>query len=308
MGETIGTPFFWTAFLLVVIALLSIDLGVFHRKAHTVGFREAAAWSCLWVILSISFGVWIYTEYGRQAGLEFFAGYLIEYSLSVDNIFVFVLIFSYFSVPAVLHHRVLFWGIIGALVMRVIFILAGAALIHSFHWIIYVFGAFLVFTGYKILKQTKPEISPEGNPVVRMVRRVIPVASDYTSGKFLVRLGGKRHITPLALVLITVETTDLIFATDSIPAIFGITKDPFIVYTSNVCAILGLRSMYFLLASVISRFAYLGKGLGIVLTFIGIKMLISGMFQIPIGWSLAVIGLILAVSVVLSLLRPPRTE
>lgn len=308
MGETIGTPVFWVAFLLVVMALLSLDLGVFHRKAHAVGFREAAAWSCLWIILSISFGTWIYLEYGRQAGLEFFAGYLIEYSLSVDNIFVFILIFSYFSVPAVLHHRVLFWGIIGALVMRVIFILAGAALIHSFHWIIYLFGAFLVFSGYKILGQKKADISPEHNPVVRFVRRVVPIASDYTSGGFIVRRGGRYCATPLALVLITVETTDLIFATDSIPAIFGVTRDPFIAYTSNVCAILGLRSMYFLLASVVNRFAYLGKGLGIVLVFIGIKMLVSDVLHIPIGWSLAAVGFILAGSVILSLLRPPERQ
>ena len=306
MGETIGTPIFWAAFLFVVAALLSIDLGIFHRKAHAVGFREAAAWSCLWIILSISFGSWIYLEYGRQSGLEFFAGYLIEYSLSVDNIFIFILIFSYFSVPAALHHRVLFWGIIGALVMRAVFILAGAALIRHFHWIIYIFGAFLVFSGYKILKQTGPEISPESNPLVRFVRRVIPVTSDYSSGRFIVRHEGRHYATPLALVLITVETSDLIFATDSIPAIFGITKDPFIVYTSNVCAILGLRSMYFLLASVVNRFSYLGKGLGIVLAFIGVKMLASGLFHIPTGWSLAAISLILIIAVILSLVRPPH--
>jgi tellurite resistance protein TerC len=306
MEQSIGTPAFWAAFLLVVVVLLSIDLGIFHRKAHEVGFREASVWSCLWVILSLSFGAWIYLEYGRQAGLEFFAGYLIEYSLSVDNIFVFILIFSYFSVPAVLHHRVLFWGIIGALLMRVIFILVGAALIHSFHWIIYIFGAFLVFSGYKILRQTKTDISPEHNPVVRFFQRVVPMASNYESGRFVVRQAGKYFATPLALVLVTVETTDVIFATDSIPAIFGVTNDPFIVYTSNVCAILGLRSMYFLLASVINQFAYLGKGLGIVLSFIGIKMLVSGVVYIPIGWSLAVVGLILAGSVILSLLYPPE--
>jgi tellurite resistance protein TerC len=306
MGETIGTPVFWAAFLLVVLALLSLDLGVFHRKAHFIGFREAAIWSCLWIVLSLSFGAWIFHQYGRQAGLEFFAGYLIEYSLSVDNIFVFILIFSYFSVPPALHHRVLFWGILGALVLRVIFVLLGAALIQTFHWVIYIFGAFLLFSGYKILKQTAPEISPQSNLLVRLVRRIVPVASDYASGRFTIRSEGRFHITPLALVLITMETTDLIFATDSIPAIFGITKDPFIVYTSNVCAILGLRSMYFLLASVVNRFAYLGKGLGIVLAFIGCKMLLSGLVPIPIGWSLAAIGCILTFAVILSLLRPPR--
>ena len=308
MEETIGTPAFWAAFLFVVVILLSIDLGIFHRKAHSVRFREAAAWSCLWVILSLSFGTWIYFEYGRQAGLEFFAGYLIEYSLSIDNIFVFILIFSYFSVPAVLHHRVLFWGIVGALLMRALFILVGVALIHSFYWVMYVFGAFLVFSGYKIIVQNKTDISPEHNPVVRLFQRLIPIASNYESGRFVVRQSGKYCATPLALVLVAIETTDVIFATDSIPAIFGVTRDPFIIYASNVCAILGLRSMYFILASVVNRFSYLGKGLGIVLAFIGVKMLLGDIFHIPTGWSLAVVGFILASSVILSLLRPPESR
>ena len=306
MAHTIGTPIFWSAFLLIVLVLLLIDLGVFHRKAHAVSFREALLWSVVWVTLSLSFGVWIYFKFGRQNGLEFLAGYLIEYALSVDNIFVFILIFSYFAVPATLHHRVLFWGILGALLMRVTFVLAGAALISAFHWVIYIFGAFLVFTGAKILRKGDAKVEPEHNPVVRVFRRLVPTASGYGSGSFFLRQEGKLVATPLALVLITVETTDVVFAVDSIPAIFGVTRDPFIVYTSNVCAILGLRSMYFLLAAVINRFAYLGTGLGIVLIFIGVKMLLSGFYQVPIGWSLAVVAAVLAGSVGISLIWPPR--
>jgi len=305
MTDSIGNPLFWAMFTGIVLLLMALDLGLFHRKAHAVGVREALIWSLVWVILSIAFGSWIYREFGAQRGLEFFTGYLIEYSLSVDNVFVFVLIFSYFSVPAKLHHRVLFWGILGALIMRAFFILAGAVLMESFHWMIYVFGGFLVFTGFKILKQGDTEVEPERNPVVRLFQRIVPMASGYESGTFFVRRSGKLLATPLALVLVTVETTDLVFATDSIPAIFGVTRDPFIVYTSNICAILGLRSMYFLLAAVIDRFAYLGTGLGMVLMFIGTKMLISGYFHIPIALSLGIVAAILAGSVILSLLRPP---
>jgi len=292
--------------MVVVLFLLSLDLGIFHRRAHAVGFREALFWSVLWVVLSLSFGTWIYRTFGRQYGLEFFAGYLIEYALSVDNVFVFILIFSYFNVPARLHHRVLFWGILGALVMRLTFILAGAALISSFHWILYLFGAFLVFTGIKILRQDEAEVEPGRNPAVRLFQRLMPMTSDFQSGKFFLREHGKISATPLALVLVTVEATDVVFATDSIPAIFGITQDPFIVYTSNVCAILGLRSMYFLLAAVVTRFAYLGTGLGIVLIFIGIKMLVSGIYVIPIGWSLGIVAAILVGASILSLIAPPK--
>ncbi len=306
MTHTIGTPLFWIGFLAVVLFLLSLDLGVFHRKAHAVTFREALSWSTVWIVLSLSFGAWIYSTYGKQCGLEFFAGYLIEYSLSIDNVFVFILIFSYFKVPPRLHHRVLFWGILGALIMRATFILAGAALISAFHWIIYLFGAFLVYTGFKILRQGETDAEPGHNPAVRMFQRMVPMTSDYTSGKFFLRQNGKIMATPLALVVFTVEVTDLIFATDSIPAIFGVTRDPFIVYTSNVCAILGLRSLYFLLASVVSRFAYLGTGLGIVLMFIGVKMLISGYYEIPIAVSLGIVAAILAASMVLSLVFPPK--
>jgi tellurite resistance protein TerC len=304
--QSIGTPFFWISFVAIVLFLLSLDLGVFQRRAHAVSLREASCWSLVWILLSVSFGYWVYSHFGKQHGLEFFTGYLIEYALSVDNVFVFIIIFSYFGVPSKLHHRVLFWGILSALIMRATFIVAGAALISAFHWVIYIFGAFLVFTGIKILRQGDAEVAPERNPVVRLFQKFIPIVSGYESGKFLIKHKGKIAATPLALVLVTIEVTDLIFATDSIPAIFGITKDPFIVYTSNVCAILGLRSMYFLLAAVVQRFAYLGTGLGIVLIFIGAKMLISGRYHIPIGLSLAIVAGILAGSVVLSLLCPPK--
>jgi tellurite resistance protein TerC len=306
MAHSIGTPLFWTSFILVVLVLLSVDLGIFNRRAHAVTVKEALSWSVVWIILSLSFGIYIYTAYGRQCGLEFFAGYLIEYSLSVDNIFVFILIFSYFGVPARFHHRVLFWGILGALIMRASFIVAGAALISAFHWIIYIFGAFLVFTGIKILRQGDTEVEPQRNPVVRLFQHFVPMTTGYDSGRFFERHMGKWMATPLALVLVTVEATDLVFATDSIPAIFGVTRDPFIVYTSNICAILGLRSMYFLLSAVVNRFVYLGMGLGIVLTFIGLKMLLSGIYVIPIGLSLAIVAAILIGSVIFSLLFPPK--
>ncbi len=306
MSQSIGTPFFWSAFLVVILILLSLDLGIFNRKAHKVSVKEALIWSIVWISLSLGFGSWVYFRFGAQDGLEFFAGYLIEYALSVDNVFVFILIFSYFAVPSHLHHRVLFWGILGALVMRATFIIAGAALINAFHWILYLFGIFLVFTGFKILREGETEVEPDKNPVVRIFRRVVQIAPGYSSNGFFVRQGGTIIATPLALVLVTVETTDLVFATDSIPAIFGVTHDPFIVYTSNICAILGLRSMYFLLAAVIDRYAYLGKGLGIVLMFIGVKMLVAKYFEIPIGISLAVVAVILASAVAISLIWPPK--
>jgi tellurite resistance protein TerC len=228
--------------------------------------------------------------------------------LSVDNVFVFIILFSYFSVPAHLHHRVLFWGILGALVMRASFILAGAVLLQAFHWVIYIFGIFLIYTGLKILRHGESKVEPDKNPVVRVFQRLIPMHPEYGQGGFFVRQGGRIMATPLALVLITVETTDVVFAVDSIPAIFAVTNDPFIVYTSNVCAILGLRSMYFLLAAVVGRFVYLSTGLGIVLMYVGWKMLLTDLYKIPIGVSLAIVALVLAGSVVLSLLRPPRNK
>ena len=304
--HSVGTPMFWIGFITVVLILLAIDLGVFQRKVHVVRFKEAAMWSITWVALSLTFGFWIYHHFGPELGLQFYTGYLIEYALSVDNIFVFILIFSFFSVPPKLHHRVLFWGILSALIMRAAFIFAGAALIEQFHWVIYVFGAFLVFTGGKILFHGETKVKLEDNTIVKLFRRFIPMTSGFESGKFFLREKGKLLATPLLLVLVTVEFTDVIFATDSIPAIFGITQDPFIIYTSNVCAILGLRSLYFLLASVMQKFAYLGTGLGLILVFIGIKMLIEWKYVIPIHWSLVTVISILGISIGASILFPPK--
>ena len=310
--HSIGTPSFWVGFIIVVLALLAIDLGLFQRKVHEVRLKEAAIWSVVWVVLSLAFGFWIYYHFGRVPGMQFFTGYLTEKALSVDNIFVFILIFSYFSVPPRLHHKVLFWGILGALVMRAVFILAGALLIERFHWVLYVFGVFLIFTGGKILFHGETEVKLEDNMIVKLFRRFVPMAGNFESGRFFSREKGKLMATPLVLVLVTVEATDVVFAVDSIPAIFGITQDPFIIYTSNICAILGLRSLYFLLASVMRKFAYLGAGLGLVLVFIGVKMLISDLtiygisLEIPIEWSLPIITAILTVSIALSILFPPK--
>ena len=298
----------WVGFNTFVLAMLALDLGVFHRQAHVVSMKEAASWSALWVSLALVFNYGIYHFMGPQAGLEFLTGYLIEKALSVDNIFVFVLIFSYFNVPPRYQHRVLFWGILGALLMRGAMIAAGAALITEFHWIIYVFGAFLVFTGIRMATQTEHAIDAESNPVIRLVRRFVPVTNQYHGQSFFVRqeVGGRlRQVaTPLFVVLVLIETTDLIFAVDSIPAIFAITQDPFIVYTSNVFAILGLRALYFLLAGVIHKFHYLKLGLSAVLVFVGVKMLLTDVYKVPVGVSLGVIALVLATSVVASLLFP----
>ena len=298
----------WVGFNVFVLAMLALDLGVFHKDAHEVSLKEAGAWSAVWVALALAFNYGIYHFMGPQAGLEFLTGYLIEKALSVDNIFVFVLVFSYFQVPPRYQHRVLFWGILGALVMRGAMIAAGAALIHEFHWIIYIFGAFLVFTGIRMATQTEHAIEPEANPVIRLVRRFVPVTNVYHGQKFFIReeVGGRlqRVATPLFVVLVLVETTDLIFAVDSIPAIFAITTDPFLVYTSNVFAILGLRALYFLLAGVIHRFHYLKLGLSVVLVFVGSKMLLTDVYKIPVALSLGVIALVLATSVVVSLLFP----
>ncbi len=304
--ESIGTPWLWTIFTLIVLFLLLLDLGVFHRKAHVVSGREALIWSIVWVVLSLAFGYWIYAGFGPKPGLEYLTGYLIEKALSMDNVFVFILIFQYFVVPAELHHRVLFWGVVGALVMRAAFILAGAVLISTFHGVLYIFGAFLVYTGIKIMRQGETQVSPEANPVVRAFQRLLPLHPSYSGGKFFVREGGKLMATPLALVLVTVETTDVVFAVDSIPAIFGITKDPFIVFTSNVGAILGLRALFFLLAAVMRRFIYLGTGLGLVLVFVGIKMLVEDLYKVPIVASLTIVAVILGGSIILSLLKSRR--
>ncbi|GMU66101.1 MAG: tellurium resistance protein TerC [Acidobacteriota bacterium] len=296
----------WVGFNVFVLAMLALDLGVFHRKAHVVSVREASIWSAVWIGLALVFNLGVWHFLGSQKGVEFLTGYLIEKSLSVDNIFVFALILGYFAVPQEYQHRVLFWGILGALVMRAIFIVAGAALLASFHWIIYVFGAFLIVTGIKMAFAPEKGLEPEKNPVVRLVRRLMPVTDRYHGQRFFTRENGALAATPLFLVLALVETTDLIFAVDSIPAIFAVTSDPFIVYTSNVFAILGLRSLYFLLAGVMSKFEYLKLGLAAILVFVGTKMAIVDLVKIPSPVSLGVVAAILAVAIAASLLRARR--
>jgi tellurite resistance protein TerC len=301
--ETVGTPLLWAAFLAFVLGLLALDLGVFHRRAHAVHPREALGWSLFWIALALGFNALVWWWFGPARGLEFLTGYLIEKALSVDNIFVFLVIFSYFGVPAAYQHRVLFWGIIGAIVTRMAFILAGAALLSAFHWVIYVFGLLLIVTGLRMLRGGE-EVHPERNRVVRLARRVLPVVPRYHGAAFVVRDGGRLAATPLFLALLTVEATDIVFAVDSIPAIFAITQDPFIVFTSNLFAILGLRALYFLLAGILHRFHYLKIGLSLVLVFVGMKMLISEAVKVPIGVSLAVVAVLIGGAVVASLLRP----
>ncbi|MEI7772593.1 MAG: TerC family protein [Chloroflexales bacterium] len=308
----------WVGFHAVVFILLALDLGVFHRSAHEVRVKEAAIWTAVWISLSLVFNLGLRFWLGPQVGLNFLAGYLIEYSLSVDNIFVFVLLFSFFRVPAAYQHRVLFWGILGALLMRGSMILLGAALLDTFEWIIYVFGAFLVFTGLRMFfsGDEEEDIHPEGNILVRVVRRFLPVTKEMRGPRFFVKENGRLLATPLLLVLLIVESTDLIFAVDSIPAIFGITQDPFIVYTSNICAILGLRSLYFLLAGVMDKFHYLKTGLAVILTFVGVKMLwpeitylaLRERHEIPNAFSLGVIISTLVIAVIASFIRARRIE
>jgi tellurite resistance protein TerC len=297
----------WVGFNSFVLVMLALDLGVFHRKSHAVSFREAIAWTATWITLALLFnlGVWRYA--GAQKALEFTTGYLIEYSLSVDNIFVFALLFSYFAVPPKLQHRVLFWGILGALMLRATMIGAGAVLIAKFAWITYVFGAFLVMTGIKMITKREAEIHPERNPVVKWFKQLMPVSNEYRGDKFFVRESGIRKATPLFVVLLLVEISDVMFAVDSIPAIFAVTTDPLIVYTSNVFAILGLRSLYFALAGVMDKFHYLKVGLGVVLTFVGVKMLLAHTpWKIDTLVSLGVIAFTLATSVAISLLWPRK--
>jgi tellurite resistance protein TerC len=316
----------WVGFNVFVLAMLALDLGVFHRDAHEVSVKEAGIWSVVWISISMVFNVLLYLFWERlvpnstytagEAGLAFLTGYLIEKALSVDNIFVFVLIFTYFSVPPKYQHRVLFWGIIGALLMRGAMIFAGAALIKEFHWIIWVFGGFLIFTGVRMAFSKEEKLDPEQNPVIKLFRRIMPVSDQYDGQKFFTVRNGVRMATPLFLVLLMVETTDLIFAVDSIPAIFAVTQDPFIVYTSNVFAILGLRSLYFVLAGVVHKFHYLKLGLSVVLAFVGVKMLLPDVsnllfgvtLRIPTAASLGVVAGIITIAVVASLVRANRLE
>ena len=283
--------------------MLVLDLGVFHRRVHTVKFREAMAWSSIWIALAACFAVLIYFWHGHTASLEFITGYVIELSLSVDNLFVFLLIFRYFNVSPAHQHKVLFWGILGALIMRAVFILLGVGLIQRFHWIVYAFGLLLVYSGIQLMRQESADIHPEKNPVLRLFRRWVPVTKDYEGNKFFVRRPGL-YATPLFVVLLVVETTDVLFAVDSIPAILAITLDAFIVYTSNVFAILGLRSMYFALAGMMEMFRYLHYGLSVVLIFVGTKMLVSHYYEIPTELALGTVAGILLLSVAASLLKP----
>ena len=299
-----GTPGLWIGFTLFVLALLALDLGVFHRRAHEVRFREALAWNVVWIALALLFNGWVYWQFGADRGLEFLTGYLIERALAVDNIFIFLVVFSTFAVPAVYQYRVLFWGILGALVLRAVFILLGAALLAAFHWVMYVFGGFLVLTGIKLLLAANGEVHPERNVLFRLFKRLVPSVSDYHGARFTIVKAGRRCATPLLLVLICIETADLVFALDSIPAIFAVTRDPFIVYTSNILAILGLRAMFFLVAGMIRRVAYLNIGLAAVLSFVGVKMLLTDVYEISTLTSLGVIAVVLALAVVVSWLWP----
>jgi tellurite resistance protein TerC len=300
--------FSWVAFNVLVLGMLALDLVVFHRKAHVVSLREAAMWSVIWICLAMLFNVWLYIDSGRETALEFFTGYLIEKSLSVDNLFVFLAVFSYFSVDAKYQHKILFWGILGALIMRGIFIVVGTTLLASFHWMIYVFGGFLIFTGVKMLRSGDEKLDLDGNRLVRWLRGHFRFTKEYHGDKFFVRKDGLLWATPLFMVLCVVEFTDVIFAVDSIPAIFAVTTNPFIVYTSNVFAILGLRALYFLLAGVMEMFHYLKVGLSLVLVFVGVKMVGVEFYKIPIGLSLAVIGGILGLSIIASIVRQRMIE
>ena len=309
MDAISGANWLWVGFSVFILTMLSLDLGLFNRKAHTIKYREAWIWSGVWVTLALIFAGLVFHYQGGDRGFEFLTGYIIELSLSVDNLFVFLLIFSYFKVPAKFQHRVLFWGVMGALFMRLTMIFVGAALINRFHWIIYIFGAFLVYTGIKMFRHEDTDMQPDQTFIVRAVTRFLPISRHYDEQKFFTTINGKRTGTLLLLVLVVVEFTDLVFAVDSIPAIFAITTDTFIVYTSNVFAILGLRSMYFLLAGVIDKFRYLRVGLAIVLTFIGIKMLLGAVHvKIETKFSLIFVGVILLGSVIASMVIPAKPE
>jgi tellurite resistance protein TerC len=304
----IGTPALWIGFIVFVLAMLALDLGVFNRKAHVVSWREASVWSGVWIGLALAFAAAVYVWQGPDVGLQFLTSYFIEKSLSVDNIFVFVLIFSAFAVPEIYRHRVLFWGVLGALVMRGALIGLGTILIEHVAWILYVFGAFLVITGVRMARPGRHEPQPQHNPLVRVAERLIPVTKSFAGGRFLLRRDNQRYATPLLITLVAVETSDLLFALDSIPAIFAITLDPFIVFTSNVFAILGLRSLYFLLAGAVTRFRYLHYALAAILVLVGVKMLLADVYHLPIALSLGLIAAFLAVAIVASLLQARRRD
>jgi len=298
----------WGLFNVFILCMLAIDLFVFNKEAHEITIKESLTWTVVWIILSLLFGIGVYNYMGADHAIDYYTGYLIEKSLSVDNIFVFILIFSYFNVDAKYQHKVLFWGILGALVMRLIFIFTGVALLERFHWIIYVFGSFLIITGFRLAYEHDREIHPERNPVLKLVRKIIPVSKRYHGDRFFIHKMGKRFATPMFIVLVVVETTDVIFALDSIPAILAITTDRFIVYSSNAFAILGLRALYFALSGIIKLFQYLHYGLAMILIFVGIKMMISDFYHIPTPYALAFVATTLTVSVVVSIMFPKEDE
>ena len=300
------TVILWTTFNVFVLGMLALDLGVFHKKSEEISVKNALTWTAIWISLAMAFNLFVYLYFGKKEAIEFFTGYLIEKSLSVDNIFVIIMIFSYFQVRPSYQHKVLFWGILGALVMRVIFIFAGIELIHRFHWLIYIFGSFLIITGLRMVFGGDAKIEPEKNPVVRLVRRIFPVTKSFEGDNFFVRRNAKLWATPLFVVVILIETTDLIFAVDSIPAILAITDDPFIVYTSNVFAILGLRSLYFALSGIEKYFHYLKYGLAAILVFVGTKMCLTDYYKIPIEVSLLVIVCVLILSIAASVAFPQK--
>lgn len=298
----------WVGFNIFVLAMLALDLGIFHRRAHIVGIKEALIWSAIWIILALTFNLGIYFWRGPETALEFLTGYLIEKSLSVDNLFVFLMIFSYFNVDSLYQHKVLFWGILGALITRAIFIATGITLIQNFHWVIYVFGAFLILTGVRMAIRKEKKIHPERNPLLKLFRRFMPVTEEYEGEKFFLKRGGRYFATPLFIVLLIVETTDIIFAADSIPAILAITLDPFIVYTSNVFAILGLRALYFALAGMMRLFHHLHYGLSAVLIFVGTKMILADIYKIRVSIALSLIAVILLISIIASMIHPPKEK
>jgi tellurite resistance protein TerC len=298
----------WIVFGVSVLVMLVLDLGVLHRKAHVIGIKEAFTWSAIWIALALLFDLGIYFMLGSDMALKFLTGYLVEKSLSVDNLFVFLLIFSYFCVPSAYQHKVLFWGILGALIMRAIFIATGLLIIERIHWVIYLFGAFLIYTGIRICLRKGQEVHPENNPVLKLFCRFMPVTKDYCGDSFWLKKNGSYVATPLFIVLLVIETTDIVFAVDSIPAILAITTEPLIVYSSNVFAILGLRALYFALAAVIQRWRYLHYGLSAILVFLGFKMLSSALFTMHIGIALGVVVVILSISAIASILRPDVKE
>ena len=307
MPAAAGTPLQWGIFFALIFGMLALDLGVLNRHEHRVGVREALFWSVVWTLVALLFNGWIYYRFGSRTGFEFLTGYVIERSLSFDNIFVFVVIFNYFAVPAEQQHRVLFWGILGALVSRGLFIGLGTALLSRFAWLILIFGGFLVYTGIKILLEKETEVHPERNPVLKLFQRFVPLTNRYHGKRFFIR-EDRLKATPLLLVLVVVEATDVVFAVDSIPAVFGVTTNGFIVFTSNIFAILGLRALYFLLAGLMHKFRFLSYGLGLVLIFVGVKMLIHNWVDIPIELSLAIVLGILALAIAVSLLVPAPPE